>query len=398
MSVPRYSWIVLGYLFVMQAVIIGIGVYSFTFFVVPWMQAFSTDRSTLMIAVSGSSIGTAILSPLCGYLMDRFSNKRLLLFGATSYALCLLVISRVPDAWWLIMLYILVLPFGMVLAGSLMASSMVARNFVDHRGLALGISALGVSVGGFIMPVLVTQLLNQHDWHTVFVYLAGIVLTLVIIPGLFIVRDGERTADFSGSASSQGVGVGLMMSPEVLKLGMAFFSPVLIFVAVLHNLGSLAVDYSIAQEHAAWMVSIASVVMAVSKLASGMLSDRFSHAVIYTGMLVSQIAGLIILGLFNTFSPVLIGVTLIAVGAGGSLPVITSYAAKHWDSNSIGRVMGIVFALAGLSGIGPIIAGVIRDLSGSYTLSFIALLLVMVPAAWSFLSLDKRPGASPIHG
>ncbi len=62
MSVPRYSWIVLGYLFVMQAVIIGIGVYSFTFFVVPWMQAFSTDRSTLMIAVSGSSIGTAILS------------------------------------------------------------------------------------------------------------------------------------------------------------------------------------------------------------------------------------------------------------------------------------------------------------------------------------------------
>jgi len=382
----------------MQAVIIGIAVYSFTFFVVPWMQAFAVERSTLMIAVSGSSIGTAVISPFCGYLMDRFSNKWLLLFGATSFALCLWIISIVSDAIWLILLYVLVLPFGMVLSGSLMASSLVARNFTDDRGLAFGVSALGVSVGGFGMPVLVTQLLSLYEWHTVFVYLACIVGLVVVVPGMIFIQDSEQSAENRAKTIQKKAGLGLMPSPSILKLGLAFFSPVLIFVAVLHNLGALAADYSITQQHAAWMVSVASVVMAVSKLVSGMLCDRVSHAVIYLAMLVGQCVGLIILSLVSQFTFVLIGVSLVAIGAGGNLPVITSYAAHRWDQGSIGRVMGVVFAMAGLSGIGPVIVGVIRDASGSYTLAFLVLLAVLVPAAWSFLSLNKTDGANPITG
>jgi len=54
--------------------------------------------------------------------------------------------------------------------------------------------------------------------------------------------------------------------------------------------------------------------------------------------------------------------------------------------------------MAGLSGIGPVIVGVIRDASGSYTLAFLVLLAVLVPAAWSFLSLNKTDGANPITG
>jgi len=181
-------WLVLALAVTMQAVTIGIPSYSFAFFVVPWMEEFGALRGTLMIAAMGSAIGCAVLSPLRGYLLDRFSSRFLVLAGGAAFGIGLLGIAAALTTLFVIAIFVLVLPFGMVLAGTLMASSLVARNFVHRRGTALGISALGTSLGGLIMPILITQVLAVYDWRALFAMLAGLVLVLIIVPASIILR------------------------------------------------------------------------------------------------------------------------------------------------------------------------------------------------------------------
>jgi MFS family permease len=129
------------------------------------MEEFGALRGTLMIAATGLAIGSAVLSPLCGYLLDRFSSRFLVLVGATAFGLGLLGIPAAPTSLVVILIFVLVLPFGIVLAGTLMASSLVARSFVQRRGTALRISALGTSLGGLILPILMERSLAATPSH-----------------------------------------------------------------------------------------------------------------------------------------------------------------------------------------------------------------------------------------
>ena len=393
MSSPRtpHPWLVLALAVTMQAVTIGIGSYAFAFFVVPWMEEFGTLRGTLMIAATGSTIGTAILSPFCGYLLDRFSSRALVLTGASAFAFGMAAIALAPSSFVVILIYILALPFGMVLAGTLMASSLVARSFHRGRGMALGISALGTSLGGLVMPVLITQVLALYDWRTLFFILAALVVITVFVPAALILRDdGDTGAATRTHARASTASASLMRSPAVIKLGIAFLVPGLVFIAVLPNLGSLATDLAISQQRAAGIVSVASVAMVLIKLVSGALCDRVDQRLLYLGVVVIQAAGLITLAVASSFTLLFAGVTLVCIGSGGNLPIITSFAARFWGPERFGRMMGVVFAMAGISGTGALLAGIIRDASGSYTPAFLSLLVVLVPAAWCFLTLGRH--------
>ena len=398
MSTPGiHRWIVLAYGVMIQAVTIGIGIYSFGFFVVPWMTEFGVLRGGLMFAATGLSISAAIISPLCGYLIDRYSSRILLVTASVTFALGFVGISLAPTAIVVILLYALMLPIGTILAGTMMASSLVAKNFDEGRGFALGISALGTSLGGLLFPPLITYYLSILDWRTMFLVIAALVFALVVIPALFILKpDAGQTNDRNSPANLRSK-LALMRSPSVLKLGIAFLSPSLIFLAVLHNVGALAEDLSISQKNAAWVASAASIVMVIAKVVNGYLSDRVPHSLLYVAIAVFQIAGMTILISGSSFAFLLVGATLVAAGTAGALPVITSFAASRWGPENFGSIMGVVLALAGLSGLGSAFAGVIRDVSGSYTIAFLCLMLMLLPSTWCFLSLQRTEPARTIR-
>lgn len=382
-------WMVLVLAVWMQAVTIGIGTYSFAFFVVPWMEEFRVDRGTLMLAATGATIGTAILSPFCGYLLDRVASVLLVVAGGSVMAAGLVAAAFAPNAILVILIFVLLVPFGLVLAGTLMASSLVARAFNERRGLALGISALGTSLGGVLMPPLVTWILANHDWRTLFLVLAAVVVVFVLLPAACILGPDGRAMNRAIPPPSPGLKFDVKLSPAVLRAGYAFLAPAMLFVAVLHNLGALAEDSDISQQHAAWIVSAASVLMAISKVVFGMLSDRTGCGILYVAAILCQYIGVTLIWLAHGFGLLLVGVSLVAVGAGGMLPIISSLVASRWGPERFGSIMGVVLAFVGLSGLGPMFAGVIRDASGSYDFAFATLATLLVPAAWSLLMLSS---------
>jgi MFS family permease len=384
-----HPWVTVAYAAWMSALTVGIGIYGFAYFVVPWMQAFDSPRGTIMLLATAGSVTAAVLAPIAGYLLDHYSTKKLVLGSLLASALALFATGFATNYLTVICLYGVVLQLGIILAGPLAGSSMVARAFTQQRGLALGITALGTSVGGLLIPVVVTQLLGHFDWQLVCKLLAAAVFLLAFVPGLLLLQDAPAPQHDAGESSHAGGSLQLMRSRPVLQLGFAYLAMALLFIALLHNIGALAVDLSISQQRAALITAFASIVMAISKVVSGGLCDRLSHKLLYISFAVMIAAGLVVVGLASSFYPLLLGVCLTAAVMGGISPLVASIVVERWGPANFGRVMGVIHALAAVSGIGPFIAGVIRDTSGSYTDAFLWLPLILLPALYCFLTLPQ---------
>jgi MFS family permease len=384
-----HPWVTVAYAAWMSALTVGIGIYGFAFFVVPWMHTFDSPRATIMLLVTAGSVTAVFLGPVAGYLLDHYSTKKLVLGSLFLSAAALLATGFATNYLTVIILYGITLQLGIILAGPLAASFMVARAFTENRGLALGFTALGTSVGGLLIPIAVTQLLGHFDWQMVVKLLAAAIFLLAFVPGLLLLRDAPAREGDAGAPHHGGGSLQLMRSRPVLQLGFAYLAMALLFIALLHNIGALAVDLSISQQRAALITAFASIVMAISKVVSGALCDRLNHQLLYAGFAVTIASGLVVVSQSSSFYLLLFGVCLSAAVMGGISPLVASMVIERWGADNFGRVMGVIHAFAAVSGIGPFIAGMIRDSSGSYADAFLWLPLILLPALYCFLTLPE---------
>lgn len=67
----HYRWIVVLLTMVFQAVSVGILIYSFALFVVPWLDTFPSPRRNIMLAIVALQLSTGAMSPLSGRALDN---------------------------------------------------------------------------------------------------------------------------------------------------------------------------------------------------------------------------------------------------------------------------------------------------------------------------------------
>lgn len=384
---PSLRWWVLVFVVAMQAVTIGIASYSFAFFVLPWTREFGVLRGNIVLAITGFTVALGLISPLCGYAIDRYPRKWLLLGSAAAYAAGMLAIAIAANHYIIILIFTLILPFGAVLAGPLMAFSLIATYFPTNRGLAFGIASLGTNVGGVVMPLLVTRLLGDVTWRFVFAVLAVIVVFVVILPGTLLPLGrpaGAPPVPVSDSAKRR-----IVIPWAAFQIGIAYLATSLIVLAILANVGGIAADLAIAPTKAAWVTVSVALGMAGGRLSFGFLSDRVHFKILYSIIAAAIAVGVVVISHAITLSPLIAGAFLVAFAHGGVTPLITTIVMIRWGLGSFGRVMGIVYALAAMSGLGSLFVGFVRDHNGTYSLALLWLLVGMVPALICVLTLSR---------
>jgi len=137
---PHYRWYIVALTLVNQALALGVLVYSFALFVVPWLDEFEVSRSKVMLAILSFQIVTGLLSPVLGRYMDQFAMRLLVLSGALAMSLGLFLLSLATEFWQIVALHVTLLPVGMILTGTLASQTMVSKWFTEKRGLAIGVS------------------------------------------------------------------------------------------------------------------------------------------------------------------------------------------------------------------------------------------------------------------
>jgi len=396
-----YKWRIVAFTMLMQAVSYGILAYSFALFVVPWLATFEADRTGVMVTIFSLQIVLGLISPFVGRLFDQYPSVWLVVTGGLVLATGLALVSLTTALWQITALYATLLPVAITLTGPVAAQTIITRWFHERRGMAIGISAIGTSIGGFLVPMLTAALLAAFEWRTALHVLALLAVTAICPLGWLLLRRrpppipdlADATHD---SAALEPAQPQREWSTREVLGSRYFWIPVLAllpinmaFSGVQFNLPAYAQDLGNSVSQAAWLISLMSLSMIGGKLFFGYMSDRMAHRTLYWIAAALMMLMLIVLQSEPGYGLLMTGSVLLGLSVGGLLPLMAAIFSRQFGIRSFGRVIGLVTMILTLGGFGPLIAGAVFDATGSYDSAFLLFLVLLIPAALGMLALKR---------
>ena len=394
MQSGHYRWYIVGVTLVNQALTVGIMIYSFALFVVPWLETFGISRSEAMFAIFAFQVVCGVVSPVFGRLMDTYPMRLLVVAGGLSAASGFLLIAQATAFWQIALIHMTLLPVGMMLCGTLASQTMVSKWFTDKRSLAIGISAMGTSMGGLTIPLLTNGLIEVFAWQGAMFGLAMLTVLLIVPLNLWVLR--QEPPESNLSVADGGHPDARTWTTREILATRNFWLPVIglipvnaAFGGVQFNIGAYAADLGMTQELAAQLIALASISMIVGKFVFGSLGDRMDHRYLYWLM-----AGLMLAALyFYQGNPgrhsLMLAAALQGFSTGGVMPMMGIMYASRFGTLTFGRVLGLVNLFLMIGSFGSIFSGWMFDLTQSYDAAFWTFGALLLPCIVAMLFLPS---------
>ena len=402
-----YGWNIVGAGITVQAVVVGLAFYSFTMWANEWAKEFGAPLREVMLITIGMAVMVGLLSPFVGRAMDRRSIRGLICLGAGSFSLGLVVVSQATAIWQIVLVYTTLTSLGLVLGGHIPSQTLAAKWFRARRSFAIGLTTIGTSIGGFLLPPVVTYLFLTYGWRTAHLILAVAVL-LVLLPLVWtVVRNRpedlgiEPEADVKTNPDGSAPTVFPKWSTRSILRERNFWATVLGFIPVMAVFGGIQANFNpyvsdlgIGAQDASYLVSLVAGSMVGGKVAFAKLADSRDHRLLY-GIAVFLLAATMALMLTQPSYTGLIGISILFGFAGAAaLPLLGAIISSRFGPDAFGQVMGLLGPFLMISGFGPYLPAAIRDSTGSYDLALLTLLIVLIPASCAIAFLKPIPGSA----
>ena len=357
----------------------SIGLYTATF-----EDVFGAPRAQINLIETCLTVATNLLSPVAGILIDRWSIRHLMMIGMVAMGLGLLILSQAGTLLHIWVVWASLIPLGVLLIGAIPSAALVSRWFIRRRGLALGLTATGSSMGGFLVPPFMTWLFLEWDWRTGL--MVGGCICFMVIPifywllrnepadlGLSGEPDAPASAADSGdipafSADAKDWGIPDLLRSQIFWLQMVVSGTLLaVTLGMLANLSLHAKDLGVTGQSTALLYSIIAVCSFSGKALTGHLMDRLG--IQRCGYLICSFlsSGLLILLLVQDYSGLVAGAFVMGLGYGGVVPIWTNMPARAFGAGSVGRALGVMNPLhIPITATSAPLAGYISDTTGSY--------------------------------
>ena len=398
-------------------VVAGIGLFmgygpivSFTFgiFLKPLSTEFGWSRAQLSLAFSLSLLVLSFALPVIGRLVDRFGARTVIVPSVVLFGLGLVSFSLLSASLW--HLYGLYLLMGLVGAGTapIPYSNVISHWFDRKRGLALGVSMVGLGLGTFIMPSLAQVLIGSIGWRQAYVFF-GLMVMIVAIPtvGLFLKEtpqllglepDGQIFSPATTQAKNkkeQNLGPGGLSFQQArqtstfwLLIGVFFLMSASVHGCLIH-LVPLLTDRGVSAQNAALATSLLGGALLFGRVGAGYLLDRFFAGIVASCFFCGATLGLLLLWGGVSGSVAFVAAFLVGLGMGAEGDIIAYLVSRYFGLRAFGEIYGYTFAAFTFGGvIGPLLMGVGFDSTGSYQL----VLGVFVIATLIAVSLMNRLG------
>lgn len=387
------GWWIVGTHFVVQLFVTGFFVYSLPLLFPPVIAEFSTDATTVNLLPSIASGLGLFIAPLAGPLVDRWSARGLMLIGLGCLLAGLLAMSVAGSIWQLVVTGALMFGVANILLGPMTGSAVIARWFTASRGRALGVAAIGTSIGGMLVPMGLGAAIVSVGWRGGLQAIA-LLVALIGFP-LLIFRFWNHPSDVdaepepSPGGAGAGSNVGAMATNRdiltrpafwLFASSMGFFLAT--YTAAVTNIGQFYADLALPVEDAPGVMFVIATFGIVGKLSFGYLADRIP---LKAGLLAAIAATACAFCLFATepgYGVLLLGAAALGLASGGILPVWNAMVPAIFGVQNFGRAMGWMSPVIGVL-VTPsyVLVGMVRDSTGSYVLAFQGFLGVLLIAA-----------------
>ena len=380
-----YGWRIVAVAVLAMALSNGLGIYSYGLLVLPLAEEFGAGRMEMMWGMTAASVTSILISPFVGSLMDRRSARVLFSIGAVCLALAFVSIASSHNIWHFVIAFGMLAPLGSAFLGPIGASTLVTRWFARQRGRALGLTAVGSSLGGLLAPPLLQTLIDAHGWRTACLWLAGIIVLVMLPPAWLVIRDrpadlglhpdgsnGEVLVPRAASLSLDTRLPNLMSDAAFWRIALAVGAVMVAFTVILANLVPFATGHGIGTKQAALLVSTVSGAGIGGKLLFSVFADRINQKWALLASLAMLGLPLVALVLFQDYWCMLLAAVSVGLATGTFLPAWGALLAHIFGPSVFGRVMGRMqpFAVVMVTVSMPL-SGYLFDVSGTYSASFL---------------------------
>src|SRR5690348_4894363 len=184
-SLPAQGWFTLFSSFCTLAIAFSFGLFSLPVFYPALVKAFGWNRASVAGGGSIVLLLIGVMSPVVGWLADKYSPKVVLLGGMCLGALGLALLSLTSSLTQYYAFCIL-LGLGTSAVSILPNSLLVAPWFAHRRGIAVGFVNAGIGLGG-IAPLVANTQIRERGISGAFLFLAAC-LAIPFLLALFAVR------------------------------------------------------------------------------------------------------------------------------------------------------------------------------------------------------------------
>jgi len=156
-----------------------------------------------------------------------------------------------------------------------------------------------------------------------------------------------------------------------------------------------ATDLNIVATIAATLLTVIGAASILGKVVCGTLSDRVGRKVTLVGAMVLLGISAACLPFAHTMPALFAAAAVFGLAYGGYAPLIPAIIGDIFGVSSMGTILGLLTLGAGTgAAVGPVLAGYIFDIQGSYSLAFWLAAALSVSAAFA-ASLLKPPRSAP---
>jgi MFS family permease len=375
---PRGAWVVVGVLFLAQAVALGVRS-TIGLLVRPWELEFGWERAAISLTASLGFVVYGVAQACSGRWADRVGPRVIFAASLAILGVGTAAISTVVALWQAYLVFGVLVMLGVGGASSPTSAVAVARWFTHRRGLALGVVSSGSAAGQLVLLPLMAGLVQVAGWRSAFVALGAAVLAIALPVVLLLLRDepdggAERRRSRAAADAKPLPVVEIGRHRNFWCLALSFFVCGVTTAGLIDtHLIPYAQDHHISPVTAATAFGVLSLVNMVFTMVSGAVADRWG----YTRLLGWIYAGRAATLIFLVFArdPVLLFVFAVIFGIVdfSTVAPTTALSTVLFGRRSAGTVFGLV-ALSHQVGsaAGSYAGGVIHDLTGGYTVFFAA--------------------------
>ena len=191
---PFYGWIIVGCCMILAGAGIGIASNCASVFIKPVSEALGVSRGQFSLYATFSSICTMIMAPFIGGFFEKYPFKRLVIIGCCAGAGTLMLYSFATSLW---QFYAIAILNGTLigLMNGIPIALLIARWFVDKRGLATGIAYTGSGLASTIMVPIVNRIIESSGWRGGYRTLSIIFICLTLPTVLLLLKPKPEDVD-----------------------------------------------------------------------------------------------------------------------------------------------------------------------------------------------------------
>lgn len=390
-----YGWVMLFMGFMCMFIAYVIKANCTSLFVIPITEELNVTRTAYIMNNTILTITMLIASSFMGRLMNKKPLKYVLTVCVVIISLVYIGMSRATSLW---QFYVLSGIQGFAWAGAtnLPVNIMVSNWFGSKiKGTAMSIGMLGSGAGALVWVNLVRQIVDNSGWRTAYLAMAGIMAIMIPLSLLLVVNRPEekgfrrRIGDLSpeeieatGGVLEQKRGIEGKQAIKLPRWWLQFAAHLITMICAsgfTTQCVAYFVDLGLDNKAAALIYSTALGTLIIGKFILGAVSDviKIRRAAVIAPIIFSATFIFLNLSAKNlSFSNGIIWTYMI----GGSIasvipPLITAYNFGDKDYGTMAGWMNMAGNIGQI--IGPMIAALIFDTTGSYGTAWIVFAVLM---------------------